>query len=284
MGDKLDDLLEPGERVVYRTPRNLWSARPGLFLALAATAIGAPAIIPLRAWLASAELTAPTLLFLLLLPVMAFALLWIMTRIIMGDLWITSRRVIGKRGWSTPDIAAAPLDEIVELVRLPGDKLEIRGKDGQAIAVETWEPAEKLARALANATGVAVPILPGRKDKLANAVAISAGTMAFIALNPLIAVGAWSWLESLATPTLPPFIAIMLAAQPPVFATTFVFGGLVGVAAARGFMGTDEIRRWLCRDIELNWRWSHAPMLRFASLLYGQAIRCENCDESGHGR
>jgi hypothetical protein len=295
MATDLDRMLEPGERVVYRTRRYFRFVRPDRFSAADVLAIMGYAALLLGIWLFASKKTVENFISLLLLAVAVFSLQWLLSRFMLGQVWLTDRRVIGKSGGREPTMTAIPLDQVEMLLRLPGGRHEIRGKDGRTIDADSWELPDHIFGVVARATGLAPPDLPGLKDKLAVAVIVLAAFAPAVLLpflsSDVSAESSMPWVESLgALEALGILLlfAILFVLTGTVFVViSFAFGFTIGVASARCFMTAEEIRRWLCRDIEVGRWWIRtliALMLRFASLLYGQPIRCKSCAEAHHGR
>jgi hypothetical protein len=209
---------------------------------------------------------------------------WIAIFMARNVLLVTDRRVIHRSGWWKETITAIPLDEIRALTRQPGIGLEIQGKDGQEIIPLYCKRPDKLAQAVARAVGLASPDLPGGKERLVQALidyvhalamsvsfCLLVGTAAVLLLR-IKSIG-WNSFDVLA------FVLCLvgLVGSLMVYFAICLLGWMVVIASARSFLKPDEMRAFLCRDAEVSWANQKAVsfFLRFASLLYGQPLRCE---------
>ncbi len=286
MADKLDALLESGERVVYRDPRPHWRLC-GLFI-VTAMAGAMFTLITVYEW-ASSNAHVLSLVYLVLMATVTLGLSFqTATFIGRNALLVTNWRVVHRCGWWKETVTAIPLDEIRELTRRPGNGLEIHGKYGEKISHFYCKWPEKLAQTVARATGVALPGFPGRKERLVQVLITSVEILALVislilfleidSVRPesLGVLGSVLWLVGLFT--------VLIT----IYFTTSLLGFLIVIAAARTIMSADEMRDGLCRDAEINRlnRMCTALLLRFASVLYGQPLRCKGCTtkaEAHHG-
>jgi hypothetical protein len=280
MADVLNDLLAPGERVVWRSR---WNWVPA-FWPLALVAMGTLAY--LVAW-SDFENQAPAALLLgaLLAGWLFNAFVRARTRAL-----ITERRVLYRGGYGAGEVTELPFPE---MARVEGPEPRARRRDGTAVEFRDLRQGWRFARALARAAGV--PYGPrGARREGGDALA---GIVAWAAIASVLVLLLTLWSEGLGGPGQPgPWTALVFGVGVPFFlgppetrgAAALPFRALA-LPLLRPFAPVGWVRDWLCREAGYrSGAWVQPPgldlALRWAGQLYGRPLRCEREDgEMEHG-
>lgn len=231
MGDKLDRMLQPGEEVLYRTPR---AVSPSLLrtYALVVLLVGAAvAILLMEVDWGNKFTLLPSLVLGILLIIAARA------EFRSTQAAVTERRVLWAKAnaMRTQSVDLADIERIETLawtvrVASKGDRVVLLGHPGYV---------PELGHALARATGLPPPWLPGRPGEIAIKAllfAIVAGALAglFLAAKGFAAAG---WVPT-------PFPQCLLFVLPGLLVAVAgaIAGDLLGLFALRLVLGPAELR------------------------------------------
>ncbi|MDH3475756.1 MAG: hypothetical protein OEM59_18925 [Rhodospirillales bacterium] len=238
MAIRLEDMLRPGERVLWRSR---WNWVPA-FWPVALVAIGTLAY--LLAW-SDFENRVPAALLLgaLLAGWLFNAFVRSRTRAL-----ITERRVIYRSGYGPDEATELPLAEVA---RVKGPEPRARRRDGTAVEFRDLRQGWRFARVLARAAGV--PYGPrGARREGGDALA---GIVAWAAVASVLVLLITLWAEDIADGALPGFwTALVFGLGIPIFlgppetrgAAAMPFRALA-LPLLRPFAPAAWARDWLCR-------------------------------------
>lgn len=276
-------LLAPGERVLYRDPKgwlpSSWTAQIVVVASLVGLVVafnlGSTYLAIMLAFLgyswgqaAFAEYTSEAV--------------------------ITDRRLLQKTGWRKVEITELPLAEIKRVDFRPSyfpGLVRIGKRNGGRLELHRLRRPQDFAAVLVASAKVARPALIGRLVNMVPYLCLFGGM-------PFTALLAWG-LYLLAQAFLPEsflhgglFSLLVLAVMFPVIFVG-IMGGctlavLAGFAILRPWVSLEEARNCLCMKSEIKFgrwieRWTEPLYLKWAILLYGQPICCDDCAERGHG-
>lgn len=283
MTSRLERMLEPGERVVYRDARSFVPL--GWHYYLAVMALFSLALLVFDGHLRT----------LTIVGTMVVAMwIWNEVAVYAVETVLTDRRILRKTGWRQVEITGFPL-AVVKTVSYrptcyPG-MVRLRKSNGGTEEFYGLRRPQAFAAVLADAAGVARPPLIGRLIEMMPYLCVFGGL-------PCAALLGWGLYE-LAQVTLPTwlledeasqFLALLCAV--PVLAVGCFFGvhlvGLLGFAVLRPFVTFEEARNAICMESEGKLarridRMTDPLFIWWTGLLYGRQVRCEDCMEERHG-
>lgn len=233
MAGKLDQFLQPAERVLYREPDGPsgWSGAFGQAFVMSA----------LGPIMGSSGGVLRNFLAMLLLLVAG----WTMARSHnagMVEAAVTGRRVLRIKGEGRALEFTEIMVEEVALIEVLGSAVRVKKRNGGVVVLDRLAGAPDLGLALAQAAGLPPPWVPGRKELLAEEVVVLSGFV----------VGALAFALTLGAPedgssASSPFLSRIAA-----FALGFAAGGigwfvgtLLGLALLRPHLTRAEMRAWM---------------------------------------
>ena len=270
MAGKLDRLLQPDERVAFRT-RQGWR-RTGLTVALGlALSTG---LWGAFSWLGGSEQQA-------LQTMLLTALLTVALTRYGGETLVTDMRVLHRAGFLRPRTLEIPLWHIARLERVSG-YLTLRGRTGETWHLDSVPKLEDLAAAIVTEAGVPAPKPPSPRIRAWRraggffCIACGLGALFLLIVAGAVAI-AMGWLAAVpyylvhlsALPAFP--AAILLGIGAGQILVTLAMGRFLSAAEAREFFaaaGQDERPKWL----SIPGRLPFAAARRVATFLYEEPI------------
>ena len=286
MAGTLDDMLEPGERVVT-------ADRGGpdkYYLAFAVGVLGV--VVPHGIYLSGSYEPAawPRIYWLAFIMIMVFLVVfWLLPG--HAKAVVTGRRLLYRWRGNTPGKIALDLAEVAEVAVTHSGYMEVTRPDGERLLFMGLRRLWDFAAALARAAGRPEPRPVGRLEWLwpfAATLGIVACAAAVGALYPDLRAGGRSSEAVLA-------VLGMLGVLTGSFAAGTQIGGLLGLILLRPWVTAGEASAWLAvpRGYAKRgpWRNLHAALLLWhnplypwlAGLLWGPAARPGNGEAAGHG-
>jgi len=289
MASKLDHMLEPGERVVYRARQSVlefFVRFLGLGAALGAFAYG---LHFLGVWAAPELFRTPPHRLVSLLAVLLACLL-----LARGKALVTDRRLLVGRGLYRRHITQLPLSEVTEVTGLAEGSprlVAVESAGGRALVLDELPKARQLGMAVAEAAGLPLPADPASVGERAARV--------------LKAGGFWGALPEAAVAMMLPALAVdpgepatlgavvillvpyLIFAVPVGLALGWVFGSLLVLVCLRPLVTAKEIEQALHTlqqmvnatsrhhdypydDLD---RWMRPLRIRLAGIVYGRPMR-----------
>ena len=302
MARKLEDLLGPWERVVFRSASG---RRRVTILSVILSLIILLSLAPFLAIALSNPVNSPagisSLVLTLVAGYAAFLYAGFIVKIWRRMVLVTDRRVLYRRGTWRSKITEIPLVEItgVRLDTLLGKfsfqaRIERSQRGGTIISLVPR--LAELCDAIAAQTGIPAPQRyekAARRGVISLAVGASLGGVALSSIP--IWLGTNFWDDVFLFPTNSPYSGIAAGIVGFIgfvgylwliavcFFAGFMLGFFPAIAILRFFLTLDQARQVVCMgyaSIPTNrigkvWRWNARQMARFASWLYGQEIRCD---------
>lgn len=281
MADKLDQFLQPGERVRYREPepQSSWST---WFTALA-HGIAVGAVSGATSITKGGFTTFLSLLLIMLAGRVAFSPRLAGT----VEAAVTDRRVLRVKGEGAAFEFTEVMADEVEVIEVLGAAVRLTRRDGKVVVLEQLAGAPALGLALARAAGRPAPWVPGPKERLAEEIAVLAGLIAGALAYSLALVAQLGeasetvpWMEHIGA------VLFALAVSP----LGWLLGTLAGLALLTPHFSHAGMRAWM-RQSAL---FAPKPQpgartgrftrfcLQFVGNFYGPSVRPDQ-EETGRG-
>lgn len=289
MADTLDQLLEPGERVVREWRGgwlpDLWPNLVVIFLPLLA--------LPVVWVLWQAPWQFLPIYAASLIPILAYEVIFGAVKARAAHSLLTDRRLLYRVGWRRPEITVLALAEVKEISWFAGPAhgtLKIVDSMGEALLIPLRRNNADLPAALAEAAKLPVPSLIGPARMAAASLIVSGGYLAGLGLS-IAAAAVWlPWAE----------IRLMLAefrtfdilwaslAITIIVILSFVLGGLLSLIFIRFVLNAAAARLWLGSKPHPDWlrplpAFTLPAAFALARLLWGPAMNQSNAGAAGHG-
>lgn len=267
MASSLEQMLQPGERVLYRA-RYVSDERRAFYFVLIAGLLAYLRICGLLPWLSTMHVVALQLLF-----GAAFVLLMLRDNY-EADAIITGRRLIVGRGPRHTGVDELALKDIgaVTLARVAApDHIRARARGGTRFQLLPGEDARELASALARAANLPEPPVPSAKAKIVHGVMIL-GFVPLLTAGTVLVARQWlareevAWLTWMSEPAL----ALPLGCLGLLVA--YYLYTMLALALIRPFFTAEEV--WLstfsARDLSPAERLLRWPLVLWITVIYGR--------------
>lgn len=271
MADSLEQMLQDGERVLFRAPM---AAAPKRARTMALVGIILAAGLGKFLLLVGADSGLIAVL----------AAIWI-AKVLRIAVWecttealVTDRRVLHRSGWSGSWICELPLQEIEE-VNVRGNKLQATLASGGTRRLDHPHHARELALALAAATGLRPPRLPWPKEAVADQSILFSSLITGALTAAFFVHGVAGSHDG--SPASLMILSLLVAVS---FAAGALTGGLIGLHLLRHHFTPEEIQHWIrmselfspAFEPERSHRWLKQLFAAVASVIYDRPIQWED--------